>query len=150
MHSEFASIQHSSCRVGLKQVVHVLRDARGISTVLSHTLPKGEQEVSAILVLEQKVDFMTKMKVFLPLALFCVMRFRVESRTTSIPIGISCLLRSRIPRFTAVVVFSTPPFWLHIAMILRFGISLFLLLVRFGSLDLQKHRNRVLCFGGRI
>ena len=41
-------------------------------------------------------------------------------------------------------------FWLHIAMVLQFGISLFLLLVRFGSLDPPKHRNRVLCFGGRI
>ena len=35
------------------------------------------------------------------------------------------------PRFTAVVVFPTPPFWLHIAMVLQFGISLFLLLCRF-------------------
>ena len=43
--------------MGLKQVVHILRDARGISAVLSHTLPKGEQEVCTVLVLEQKVDF---------------------------------------------------------------------------------------------
>ena len=37
-----------------------------------------------------------KMNVFLPLALFCVMRFRILSRTTSIPIGCNCLPRSRM------------------------------------------------------
>lgn len=47
-----------------------------------------------------------------------------------------------MPRFTAVVVFPTPPFWLHIAMVLQFGISLFLLLMRFGPLDPPKHRKR--------
>ena len=46
--------------MGLKQVVHILRDARGISTVLSHTLPKGEQEVCTVLVLEQKVDLINE------------------------------------------------------------------------------------------
>ncbi len=55
--NELGICQHRSCRVGLKQVVHILRDARGISAVLSHTLPKGEQEVCTVLVLEQKVDF---------------------------------------------------------------------------------------------
>ncbi len=55
--NELRVCQHRSCRVGLKQVVHILRDARGISAVLSHTLPKGEQEVCTVLVLEQKVDF---------------------------------------------------------------------------------------------
>ena len=78
MNSEFASIQHSSCRVGLKQVVHVLRDARGISTVLSHMLPKGEQEVSAILVLEQKVDFIDEDEGVL--ALSSVLRNAVQGR----------------------------------------------------------------------
>ena len=51
---EFAVGQHGAGRVGLKQVVHILRDARGISAVLSYTLPKGEQEVCTVLVLEQK------------------------------------------------------------------------------------------------
>ena len=55
--NELGVCQHRSCRVGLKQVVHILRDARGISAVLSYTLPKGEQEVCTVLVLEQKVDF---------------------------------------------------------------------------------------------
>ena len=64
--------------MGLKQVVHVLRDARGISTVLSHTLPKGEQEVSAILVLEQKVDFIDEDEGVLTLS--SVLRNAVQGR----------------------------------------------------------------------
>ena len=59
-HDELGVCQHRSCRVGLKQVVHILRDAGRISTVLSHTLPKGEQEVCAVLVLEQKVDLINE------------------------------------------------------------------------------------------
>ena len=58
--NELGVCQHRSCRVGLKQVVHILRDARGISAVLSHTLPKGEQEVCTVFVLEQKVDLIDK------------------------------------------------------------------------------------------
>ena len=58
--NELGVCQHRSCRVGLKQVVHILRDARGISAVLSHTLPKGEQKVCTVLVLEQKVDLINE------------------------------------------------------------------------------------------
>ena len=76
--NELGVCQHSSCRVGLKQVVHVLRDARGISTVLSYMLPKGEQEVSAILVLEQKVDFIDEDEGVL--ALSSVLRNAVQGR----------------------------------------------------------------------
>ena len=64
--------------MGLKQVVHILRDARGISTVLSHTLPKGEQEVCAVLVLEQKVDFINEDEGVL--ALSSVLRNTVQNR----------------------------------------------------------------------
>ena len=57
---------------------------------------------------------------------------------------------SPTPKLTVVVVLPVPPFWLHIAMVLQFGISLFLLLIRFGSLDPPKHSKLVLCFGGRM
>jgi len=76
--NELGVCQHRSCRVGLKQVVHILRDARGISTVLSHTLPKGEQEVCAVLVLEQKVDFINEDEGVL--ALSSVLRNTVQNR----------------------------------------------------------------------
>ena len=82
--------------MGLKQVVHILRDARGISAVLSYTLPKGEQEVCTVLVLEQKVDLINEDEgVF---ALGSVLRNTVQDRVkaTSIPMGISCLPRSRM------------------------------------------------------
>ena len=46
--------------MALQKVVHILRDAGRISAVLSHTLPKGEQEVCAVLVLEQKVDLINE------------------------------------------------------------------------------------------
>ena len=76
-HDELGVCQHRSCRVGLKQVVHILRDARGISTVLSHTLPKGEQEVCTVLVLEQKIDFVDENKGVL--AFGSVLRNTVEN-----------------------------------------------------------------------
>ena len=63
--------------MGLKQVVHILRDARGISAVLSHTLPKGEQEVCTVLVLEQKIDFVDENKGVL--AFGSVLRNTVEN-----------------------------------------------------------------------
>ena len=77
-HNKLGVCQHRSCRVGLKQVVHILRDAGGISTVLSHTLPKGEQEVCAVLVLEQKVDFIDEDEGVL--ALGSVLRNTVQDR----------------------------------------------------------------------
>ena len=77
-HDELGVCQHRSCRVGLEQIVHILRDARGISTVLSHTLPKGEQEVCAVLVLEQKVDFINEDEGVL--ALSSVLRNTVQDR----------------------------------------------------------------------
>ena len=64
--------------MGLKQVVHILRDARGISAVLSHTLPKGEQEVCTVLVLEQKVDLINEDKGVLTLC--SVLRNTVQDR----------------------------------------------------------------------
>ena len=46
--------------MALQKVVHILRNAGGISTVLSHTLPKGKQEVCGVFVLEQEVDFINE------------------------------------------------------------------------------------------
>ena len=64
--------------MGLKQVVHILRDARGIRALLSHTLPKGEQKVCTVLVPEQKVDFIDEDKGVL--ALGSVLRNTVKDR----------------------------------------------------------------------
>ncbi len=77
-HDKLGVCQHRSCRVGLKQVVHILRDARGISAVLSYSLPKGEQEVCTVLVLKQKVDFIDEDEGVL--ALGSVLRNTVQNR----------------------------------------------------------------------
>ncbi len=45
---------------GSAKVVHILRNAGGISTVLSYTLPKSKQEVCGVFVLEQEVDFINE------------------------------------------------------------------------------------------
>ena len=37
-----------------------------------------------------------KMNVFLPFALFCVIRFKMLSSTTSIPIGCNCFPKSKM------------------------------------------------------
>ena len=60
-HNKLGVGQHRSCRMGLEQVVHILRDAGGIGSVLSHSLPQSEQEVCTVLVLEQKVDFINSL-----------------------------------------------------------------------------------------
>ena len=95
-HDELGVCQHRSCRVGLEQIVHILRDAGRISAILSYTLPQGEQEVCAVLVLEQKVDLVNEDEGVLTLG--SVLRNTVQDRveTTSIPMGISCLPRSRM------------------------------------------------------
>ena len=43
--------------MGLEQIVHVLSEAGTAGPVLSDTLPEGKQEISAVFVLEKKVDF---------------------------------------------------------------------------------------------
>ena len=41
--------------MGLEQVLDILADPRAASLILSHTLPEGEQEIGAVLMLEQQV-----------------------------------------------------------------------------------------------
>ena len=77
-HDELRVCQHRSCRVGLEQIVHILRDAGRISAVLSHTLPKGKQEVCTVLVLEQKVDLVDEDEGVLTLG--SVLRNTVQDR----------------------------------------------------------------------
>lgn len=50
---EFAVRQHRSGSMGLQQVVDVLRQPRAAGTVFAHPLPEREQEIGAVLVLEQ-------------------------------------------------------------------------------------------------
>jgi hypothetical protein len=45
--------QHSAGRMALQEIVHVLRNARTKSAILSDTLPEREQEVGAVLMQEQ-------------------------------------------------------------------------------------------------
>ena len=53
---EFTVGEHGPGRVGLEQIVHILGQAGTAGTVLPHPLPKGEQEVGAVLMLEQQID----------------------------------------------------------------------------------------------
>ena len=43
--------------MGLQQIVNVLRQPRAAGPVFAHPLPECEQEIGAVLVLEQQVDF---------------------------------------------------------------------------------------------
>ena len=54
--------------MALQKVVHILRNAGGVSTVLSHTLPKSKQEVCGVFVLEQKIDFINEDECLLTLS----------------------------------------------------------------------------------
>lgn len=42
--------------MGLQQILDILADPRAASLILSHTLPEGEQEIGAVLMLEQQID----------------------------------------------------------------------------------------------
>ena len=46
--------------MALQKVVHILRDTRSIRPVFTHTLPKGKEEVSGILVLEQQINLINE------------------------------------------------------------------------------------------
>ena len=48
--------------MALQEVVHVLRDARAVRPVLTHTLPEGKEEVRTVLVLEQQINFINENK----------------------------------------------------------------------------------------
>lgn len=52
---ELRVCQHGPCRVGLEQVLNVLTDPGAASLILSHAFPEGEQEIGAVLMLEQQV-----------------------------------------------------------------------------------------------
>ena len=54
--NELGVCEHRSRGVALKQVVHVLRNTGTESAVFTNALPKSEQEVGAVLVLEQQID----------------------------------------------------------------------------------------------
>ena len=43
--------------MGLQQIIDVLRQPRAADTVFAHPLPEREQEIGAVLVLKQQVDF---------------------------------------------------------------------------------------------
>ena len=49
--------QHRSGSMGLQQIVDVLRQPRAAGTIFAHPLPEREQEIGAVLVLEQQVNF---------------------------------------------------------------------------------------------
>ena len=53
---ELTVCQHGAGRVGLQQVLDILTDPRSASLVFSHTFPEGEQEIGAVLMLEQQID----------------------------------------------------------------------------------------------
>ena len=52
---EFTVGQHGSGCVGLEQIVHILGQAGAAGPVLPYPLPEGEEEVGAVLMLEQQV-----------------------------------------------------------------------------------------------
>ena len=54
---EFAVCKHGSRRVRLQQVVDVLCQTRSAGPVFAHPLPECEQEIGAVFVLEQQIDF---------------------------------------------------------------------------------------------
>ena len=54
---KFAVCMHCAGGMGLQQVVDVLCQPRAAGTVFAHPLPEREQEIGAVLVLKQQVDF---------------------------------------------------------------------------------------------
>ena len=54
---KFAVCKHCAGGMGLQQIIDVLRQPRAAGTVFAHPLPEREQEIGAVLVLKQQVDF---------------------------------------------------------------------------------------------
>ena len=54
---KFAVRQHRAGGMGLQQIIDVLRQPRAAGPVFAHPLPEREQEIGAVLVLKQQVDF---------------------------------------------------------------------------------------------
>lgn len=80
--------------MALQKILDILRNARNERTVLTNTLPKREQKVRRVLMLEKEIDFVDKDIGLSPSRLVRVIRLRMLSSTTSIPIGIKALPRS--------------------------------------------------------
>ena len=49
--------QHRSGSMGLQQIVDVLRQPRSAGPIFAHPLPEGKQEIRAVFMLEQQVNF---------------------------------------------------------------------------------------------
>ena len=54
---KFAVCKHCAGGMGLQQIIDVLRQPRAAGTVFAHPLPEGKQEIGAVLVLKQQVNF---------------------------------------------------------------------------------------------
>lgn len=54
---KFAVCKHRAGGMGLQQIIDVLRQPRAAGPVFAHSFPEGEQEIGAVLVLKQQVDF---------------------------------------------------------------------------------------------
>ena len=54
---KFAVCKHCAGGMGLQQIIDVLRQPRAAGPVFAHSFPEGEQEIGAVLVLKQQVDF---------------------------------------------------------------------------------------------
>ena len=52
---ELAVGQHGPGRMGLEQVIYILRQPGAAGAILPHPLPEGEEKVGAVLMLEQQV-----------------------------------------------------------------------------------------------
>ena len=59
---ELAVGKHRPRRMALQQVIHVLRDASTVRSVLTHTLPEGKEEIRTVLMLKQQIDFINENK----------------------------------------------------------------------------------------
>ena len=54
--------KHRPRRMALQKVVHVLRDARAVRPVLTHTLPEGKEKVRRIFMLKEQINLVNKNK----------------------------------------------------------------------------------------
>ena len=73
--------------MGLEQVVHILGQAGAAGPVLPYPLPEGEEEVGAVLMLEQQIDLINIDQVLLPSLRLRMMRLNTLSSTTSMPMA---------------------------------------------------------------
>ena len=57
---KFAVGKHCSCRVALQKVVHILRDACAVRTVLSYSFPERKEEVCGVFVLKEQINLINE------------------------------------------------------------------------------------------